>query len=373
MDAILLGGFVCLGILYLRRSDPFATRLVLAGIAAVTSLVATLPWFAFSFLTVGALLPRSGDAIQSWSGYAVDPSQSLTANIASFARFKAGSVIDPFNDIANVLGFWPFIPPLGDAHSILRYVGALVLVAAVLGLTKVLIAARRAPRLQPFHWIPFYAIALTIYYLICLNISMRYAYPVYILMAFYLAVGTQWLLSNGGFACSTLNCRYDRRPERVNNVVAGIAVCMLFSSALTGMTAYRHGYGANRFNSLHIGFYDYLAPWIESNTEQDAVVGGFNCGIISYYSGRRVVNLDGVMNDAAIEAIQTRTLGDYIANMRINYLADIDAELVKFMDKFSGNLDWRSEWRPVYSVTIPTMGGISRTKFTVLQKMAANK
>ena len=97
-------------------------------------------------------------------------------------------------------------------------------------------------------------------------------------------------------------------------------------------------------------------------------MGGFNCGIVSYYSDRRVVNLDGVMNDAAIWAIRSRSLERYIDSQGIEYLADIDTEIDRFMDEFSGDSKWRANWHQVYSITNPVFNGKSQMRFEVLRR-----
>jgi len=332
-------------------------RFTLTFVAGVVSLIATAPWFAFSIHSVGALLPRSGVAIQSWSGHDMDPSLSFGSNLTALARAKVGGMIEPLNDIANVLGVWPFTPA---DDSTLRYVGVLVFLASLLALVVTLVRARRADTLRPFHWIPLYALAHTAYYGVFAGLGIRYLYPVFILMSFYLAVGLQWLIARA------------LDPARAASNVARVAFAMLCCTFVAGAAAFQHGYGVGRFLSLQLGFYDGLAPWIKSHTEPNAVIGGFNSGIVSYYSGRRVVNLDGVMNDAAIAAIQTRTLGKYIDSQGIDYLADIDGELARFMDGFSGDPNWRAKWDKVYSDTIPTLGGTRQTRFVVLRNVSAS-
>jgi hypothetical protein len=69
------------------------------------------------------------------------------------------------------------------------------------------------------------------------------------------------------------------------------------------------------------------ARWISANTPVNARVGSFNAGIIGYYSGRTVVNLDGVVNKDALRAFQTCTTGDYVREMRLDYVADFQIAL----------------------------------------------
>ena len=189
LDAILLGAFVCLGVLLFTSGRPLAMRFVLVAVAGVTSVIATLPWFVFSVRSVGALLPRSGFAIQSWVGHYASPSMSFSANVIHIVHTKAEGMTEPINDIGNVLAVWPFIPFF---NSEFRYVGVWVCLVALVAVAVLLFRERRAPGLLPFHWIPFYALAHTSYYAVIVKPEIRYLYPVFILMSFYLAVALQW-------------------------------------------------------------------------------------------------------------------------------------------------------------------------------------
>jgi hypothetical protein len=265
-----------------------------------------------------------------------------------------GGLLEPLNDTANVLGIWPFTP---YSTSALRYVGALVLIAGLFAVIILLIRLRHSPQLRPFHWIPLYAVAHVGYYIAFAKPEIRYLYPVLILMSFYLAVGLHWLI------------RRSREPARTQTTIAGIALVVVLCTLVAGVSAFQRGYGVGRYLSLQLGLYDNVAPWLKNHTAPNAVVGGFNSGIVSYYSDRRVVNLDGVMNDAAISAIQSRTLSSYIDSQGIEYLADIDGEIERFMDNFSGDHNWRLNWQEVHSATIPTFGGASDTRFIVLRRI----
>ncbi len=356
LDALLLGACVCLGLLLFTSGRPFVMRIALAAVAGVTSLIATLPWFVFSIRSVGALLPRSGFAIQSWVGHYANPSMSLAANVIHIVHARAEGMTETVNDIGNVLAIWPFIPFF---NSKFRYVGVLVCLAALVAVVVLLFRARGAPGLLPFRWIPFYALAHTIYYAVIVKPEIRYLYPVFILMSFYLAVAVQWRIARA------------REPARATSNLTYGAIAMLCCGLVAGATAFQYGYGAGRYNSVHLGFYGGLATWIRAHTEKDAIVGGFNCGIVSYYSDRRVVNLDGVMNDAAIWAIRSRSLEHYIDSQGIEYLADIDTEIDRFMDEFSGDSEWRAKWHQVYSITEPVFNGRSHMRFEVLRRTTA--
>ncbi|MCP4539563.1 MAG: hypothetical protein GY832_20705 [Chloroflexi bacterium] len=77
------------------------------------------------------------------------------------------------------------------------------------------------------------------------------------------------------------------------------------------------------------------ARWIAANTPEGDVVGSWTAGIYGYFSQRRVVNLDGVVNWDAIHAYQTRDLYDYMREQRIWWLLDFD-EFVGNFTRFFG-------------------------------------
>jgi hypothetical protein len=350
LDALLLGVCVLAGMVLLTSGRPFAARAGLSVLAGLVSLAATLPWFYSSMRTVGKPLPRSGEAIAAFKGYEFQPGQSLTRNAVDFAQDVFAGNIRHLNGLANVLGVWPFAP---DLASPLRYVGVLVILLVAVAVAVVVYRTRREPVLRPFLWIPVYALAQAAFYLAFSTLNARYLYPVIILMSFYVATA---------IACLGVRAA---NPARWATTITRATAVMLCFALIAGVNAYQRGYAAGNWHSLHRGN-KMLADWLRDNTARDAVVGAFNAGIISYFSDRTVVNLDGVMNNAAIGAIKGRTLSSYIDGERIEYLADADTEITDFMNRFSGDPTWQRHWSDVYSVTIPTLGGKYQTRFVVM-------
>jgi hypothetical protein len=64
------------------------------------------------------------------------------------------------------------------------------------------------------------------------------------------------------------------------------------------------------------------ANWLNQHTSADALIGAANAGIMGYYAERRVVNLDGVVNESAFHARLANQLPRYIDETSISYLAD---------------------------------------------------
>jgi hypothetical protein len=69
------------------------------------------------------------------------------------------------------------------------------------------------------------------------------------------------------------------------------------------------------------------ATWIAENTEPGDRIGAFNAGLLAYYSGRTVINLDGVVNAEAVEALKDHRLMSLIEARRIKYLFDWHASI----------------------------------------------
>ncbi len=67
--------------------------------------------------------------------------------------------------------------------------------------------------------------------------------------------------------------------------------------------------------------------WMNKNFPEERIVGAFNAGILGYFSENRVINLDGLVNNSAAEAIRNKKVWSYIKQQKIDYIADSDIYL----------------------------------------------
>lgn len=67
--------------------------------------------------------------------------------------------------------------------------------------------------------------------------------------------------------------------------------------------------------------------WMNANLPTGSKIGVFNSGIQEYFSTQTIVNLDGLINNAAYEALRNRSLWQYIQGDHIAYIADFDEYL----------------------------------------------
>jgi hypothetical protein len=78
------------------------------------------------------------------------------------------------------------------------------------------------------------------------------------------------------------------------------------------------------------------ALWLRANTPPHARIGTFNAGLNAYYSERVVVNLDGTVDAAALEAIREKELLEYMRGMGISYVSDYEASIHMIYAPFYG-------------------------------------
>jgi hypothetical protein len=78
------------------------------------------------------------------------------------------------------------------------------------------------------------------------------------------------------------------------------------------------------------GLYGFQQPLLDAALEvrtatpPDARIGSFNAGTMAFYSDRTVVNLDGVVNPDAYDALRDHRLLDYTGEAGVTHIADYD-------------------------------------------------
>ena len=102
----------------------------------------------------------------------------------------------------------------------------------------------------------------------------------------------------------------------------GLAVVGLPLFIVSGLLAWQVGYYPWQ-RQLQ---YD-AALWVRDNTAPDALIASMNSGVIGYYGERNTVNLDGVVNPAAFEAIQAYRLLPFMQETGVDYFVDVDFAL----------------------------------------------
>lgn len=76
--------------------------------------------------------------------------------------------------------------------------------------------------------------------------------------------------------------------------------------------------------------------WMNENLPEGSVIGVFNAGIQGYVSDHTVINLDGLVNNAALAALKERALWAYVEESDIGYIADFPLYLSYRYKSFLG-------------------------------------
>ena len=116
------------------------------------------------------------------------------------------------------------------------------------------------------------------------------------------------------------------------------------------------------------------ARWINREIPQDEVVASLNAGIYAYYSEHTVVNLDGVVNPAAYEAIRERRLLAYMRERGVRYFVDFDHALDKEYGVFMGTgyPEGLAYLEQAASAPYPELGAIRAYEVTTTRAQATS-
>ncbi len=87
--------------------------------------------------------------------------------------------------------------------------------------------------------------------------------------------------------------------------------------------------------------------WLRDNTEADAIIAGWSCGITAAFSSRRLINLDGLINswDYKTRVLDQGTEARYLDESRVDYVVEpFDLDAVPLL----GEEPW-GQWPVVYA------------------------
>lgn len=75
------------------------------------------------------------------------------------------------------------------------------------------------------------------------------------------------------------------------------------------------------------------------NSAVTGPVGAWNAGIVSFFSGRKIVNLDGLVNDSILPYVKNGVLLEYVSSQKIAYILDFPIMLTGFFSNSRGHAD----------------------------------
>ena len=262
-----------------------------AGLVAIGAALVVGPWLAWNQVEFGHPLPVSGRVLAM---------QAAKAREAHGGAFSAGNVVERVR-IAT------FDVPKLLAERALHGIP----LPAVAGLVVVALHALGLRRWPEMRWINLFAAlhyAAYVFWIWTPGEDVYRAYyfvPQALLGSLLAAAGLETIFARKAF---TTNARAS---------IAIVGIVLLSAHAVAEANAHARELGtqdgpvASRF----------IYGWVKEHTPEDAVLGARDAGKLGWFSGRRVVNLDGLINDGRmLEALRTDTVDAYICASPIGYV-----------------------------------------------------
>ncbi len=238
---------------------------------------------------------------------------------------------------------------------VLERMGAAWLLFIAIGLTaaRCFISEKRLQWRKPeiSLMVAFFAGFLLLFFL---NAGIRFTGRTWYFISanLFLALFLAWSLASARFSAM-----------RVSVACAALFLVMIPSFALSWKSTLH-----NQMSNQQ-GMYE-MAAFIHKSLPVDTVVGVFNAGIIGYFSGIRVINLDGLVNNHAYEAMRTRALFAYIERENISYIADFPIYLTYRYRSFFGIPDVLTRLEQVQAIHT---SGSSRGDALILYRVLENR
>ena len=295
-----LGAFVV--VLHRQSSHAWQPALRNGALVAGISVLLVVPYLVFNLVVSGQLMPVSG-SVKLW--YAAQ-------NLSSGSYFTSNAIHDAGLRVLEVVNYGASLfLPLRDLvrHTDFR-VGWVGLFA---GLAFLSLAAAYSLNGTARRLFLVLCVAGTLHMLAFTTFLGRFSISVWYYVPEYVAV------------CLFLGVILGVILERVVGVCRGVA--RLVAAVVVGLVVVHMGQAHRRVTTPTPGLYRAryaLAQDIGVTLPPDAVIGSWNAGQLGYFSMRRVVNLDGFVNDTNYFEF-LRDGGDvreYLRDEGIEYVAD---------------------------------------------------
>jgi len=331
---LLLLGLVALAWVALdaRLAPSFGRRAAAVLLAGTVASLVLVPWFAWSLGQSGTLLPNSREAVGLIHDVHYDWRQPGAALAVLAQQLLDGAWWSTHT--ANLVGVWPLPMPGLTTPSTPYWMGVALLFLLLLSTVPAgLYYARREANARLAIPLLAYAALHTAWYTLFVEPEIRYLMPA--LAAGFAGAG---LVAHGVLQAN--------RAQWLRTALLGALALLFVNATISGILAWRIGHGTTFTHRYHLLLIE-AARHLERNTAPDTVIGAWNAGILGYYSGRTVVNLDGVVNDDALEALRGQRLLAYVRDRDIDLIVDMPYQFQFFLSRFGGEEDWDAQLRPL--------------------------
>lgn len=317
-----------------RTAQPLRLRrwLVLAGVMAVV----VSPWFAWNWIQFGSPVQSSALAVphvlrESYLLEGHTPAQMLAHSLELFVSFLGGPGLPHVLTGAAVAVSWLLLDRYRrGAHlddSVLIRRSILIVLSLWLGGT-LLIFSHTFLRWHPREWY-FDQLGVLSVVSLCLTLAA-------------LATTRTWPMISRMLS-----------PARVANSVVGrmaivvLIVLALLAPIIRGIELYMTGVFPQQTEMLD------AAHWLRTHLSEEESAAAFNAGIMAFFSGRRVVNLDGAVNNAAYAAIRRKDLMNLVYQSGAHYYLDYDPVMLKLYSSYLGAMVKQAQLSVVQEIDRP--------------------
>ena len=295
-----LGGFVVA--MHRRSAHSWRPALLNGALVAGMSFLLVIPYLVLNLAVSGQLMPVSGSvkiwyAAQHLSGesfLALESLREAADRVIEIVNRGASITLRPLSTFARLVDF--------QFGWVIRLGGLLL---AVLAAAYALDGATRRFFLVLGIAGALHVLSLTLF-LGVFSTSIWYYVPEYAAACLFLGI--------------TLARLAGPRRASASIMTAAVAVMLIVHAGWIHSRIATPAPGLNQARYL-------LAQEISTTLPPDAVIGSWNAGHLGYFSSQRVINLDGLVNDA--EYLSFLRAGgdvrDYIRDEGITYVADYNA------------------------------------------------
>lgn len=300
-DNIFFIVFLLLGYALLRWSRRGLFNIAVIG---VTQLVVVSPWLAWNWIMFGNLVQTSGLAIP------------FREHISHQAAPLADKMVIALIKTVHALRFVGLSSGLGLVPMIALYAGLLIFILSLFLINRKS-SSKPSKESSSKVW-PVWALMGSVVLVLLIHASVRWVTREW----YFASVGLVTALTLGGLLPAMLQ---ERTRIIVSNIVFFVSI---FLFVLEGSAFYRTGLYPWQPEMIT------TAQWLYNHTNDSTLIGAFNAGIYGYYSGRPVINLDGVLDSGALQAVRERDLASYISERSLQIIVDYE---LFFSDKRYGS------------------------------------
>jgi hypothetical protein len=310
-DAIFLAAAVALHLLWRRRGAAIVPLLV-AGAAGAAMLA---PWVLWNLVTFGSPLQTSGMAVP----YVVRTYLFELSGVAGALR-----VLGPPLYLASVM-----------LRALLDYAWLPLAALAAYALMRLLRRGQPGPIGLWSRWAaPLIGAGLLLAF---------HTFGRYFVRGWYVVPAAFVLAVAGGAALAHVQTQLLPLLRVRWAYDAGCSVIILTALIAGGASLWRAGFYPWQTTMLE------AAQWAARETAPTTVIGAFNAGIMGWYAGRPVINLDGVVSEPAFAAVRQRRLLAFLhqhhVGMVIDWRSSVEQTYQPFFEAgYRADLEVQREW-----------------------------